>query len=318
MIGSSGAMSDPFSRHSFSGNPLDRADNLRDDDRWIARQRRAAGARVVVFSGERPAIRVGGANAASATIDWRPLDDVSAMDGDARVVFLGLDDDGEARFAAEINAQKAPSAPTGDVKNIDLRSLAIQDLLTPTELGMLGHARSLLNWHGSHRFCANCGAETVSSAGGSKRRCGRCGHEHFPRVDPVMIMIAAHEDHCLLGRQAQFEPGVYSALAGFVEPGESLEEAARREVLEEAGVVLDDVRYHSSQPWPFPSSLMIGCMCHAAERTLAIDRNELEDARWFSRDEVRSMLAGNHPEGLRTPTRMAIAYHLVRAFAEDL
>jgi NAD+ diphosphatase len=159
-------------------------------------------------------------------------------------------------------------------------------------------------------------AGSLPVRGGGGRVCQNCGAEHFPRVDPVVIMLAVQGERCLLGRQPRFAPGMYSALAGFLEPGETIEEAVRRETKEEAGIHIGRVRYHSSQAWPFPSSLMIGCHAEAISTEVVRDAAELEDCRWFERDEVRLMLAGAHPQGLVTPPRMAIAHQLIRGFAE--
>jgi NAD+ diphosphatase len=187
-------------------------------------------------------------------------------------------------------------------------------LLPPEELGPLGEAKSLLYWHQRHRFCSACGAPSRMAAGGWRRECDACAAQHFPRTDPVVIMLAVRGDACLLGRQARFVPGMYSCLAGFVEPGETIEEAVRRETREEAGIGIGRVDYLCSQPWPFPSSLMIGCLAEALDEALAIDRQELEDARWFGRTEAALILAGKHPDGLICPPPIAIAHHLLGAF----
>ena len=203
-----------------------------------------------------------------------------------------------------------------DLLAIDLRSIAVQGLVPPDELGALAQAKSLLGWHARHRFCAQCGAPTAPSCGGLRRDCAACGVQHFPRTDPVAIMLVAREESCLLGRQARFVPNSYSCLAGFISPGETLEDAVRREVREEAGVPVGRVEYVLSQPWPFPSSLMIGCYGEALTDEIVLDREELEDGRWFARDEVRQMLDRTHPAGLITPPPMAIAHTLMRSWVE--
>jgi len=206
------------------------------------------------------------------------------------------------------------------ITETDLRSLAVAGGTSAEHLGALAQARSLTQWHARHRFCANCATETAMANGGYRRDCPSCGAEHFPRVDPVVIMLAIDNreggDNCLLGRQPRFLPGMYSCLAGFVEPGETIEDAVRRETFEEAGIRIGRVAYHASQPWPFPSSLMIGCHAEALTRDIIPDETELEDARWFSRAEARAILAGTHPDGVRAPPPMAIAHHLIRAWAE--
>ncbi|TDR87231.1 NAD(+) diphosphatase [Enterovirga rhinocerotis] len=198
----------------------------------------------------------------------------------------------------------------------DLRSIAIDRPLPAGEIGLLAQAKSLLHWHLRHRHCANCGAQTAPAQAGQRRDCATCGAQHFPRTDPVTIMLIARGDHCLLGRQARFVQGSYSCLAGFVSPGETIEAAVRREVMEEAGIRVGTVRYMFSQPWPFPSSLMIGCMGEALDETLTVDLEELEDARWFPREEVAAMLERRHEGGLITPPPMAIAHHLIRAWVD--
>jgi NAD+ diphosphatase len=175
----------------------------------------------------------------------------------------------------------------------------------------------MLDWHQRHRFCANCGERSRVSSAGWRRDCAACGAQHFPRVDPVVIMLAVDGDRCLLGRQPRFAVGMYSALAGFLEPGETIESAVRREIMEEAGISCGEVTYFASQPWPFPSSLMIGCFAQARDTDIVVDLTELEDARWFSRAEVAQMLADTHPGGMSSPKPFAIAYHLMKAFVED-
>lgn len=199
---------------------------------------------------------------------------------------------------------------------IDLRSIAVQGLVQPEHLAPLAEAKALLHWHTRHGFCSNCGHATNATDGGWRRDCPHCNAQHFPRTDPVVIMLAVRDDACLLGRQTRFAQGMWSCLAGFVEPGESIEEAARRETLEEAGIRCGRVRYFASQPWPFPSSLMIGCHAEAVSEAITVDRDELEDARWFSRDETAAMLMRTHPDGLGTPPAIAIAHHIIRAWVE--
>lgn len=198
----------------------------------------------------------------------------------------------------------------------DLRSIAIERPVPAGEIGLLAQAKSLLHWHLRHRHCANCGARTMTAQAGQRRDCAACGAQHFPRTDPVTIMLVARGDRCLLGRQSRFVQGSYSCLAGFVSPGETIEDAVRREVKEEAGIRVGAVRYMLSQPWPFPSSLMIGCLGEALEETLTLDLDELEDARWFPREEAAAMLERRHEGGLITPPKMAIAHHLIRAWVD--
>ncbi len=173
----------------------------------------------------------------------------------------------------------------------------------------------MLDWHARHRFCAQCGGQTVAGTSGWRRECTVCGALHFPRTDPVVIMLVTRGDSCLLARQARFAPGMYSCIAGFVEPGETLEDAVRRESWEEAGLRVGTVRYIASQPWPFPSSIMVGCIAESLGDEITLDMTELEAGRWFPREEVLQMLEGRHPEGLACPQHIAIANTLVRAWA---
>ena len=293
----------------YSLNPLDRLAEARDPD-CLARASARPDAGFYLFAGEKPLLKL-----VSPPSGFEPLfapAEAAALGMDAAGgVLLGFLD-GAPRLAAQV--AEAPAA--ADLKAIDLRTLAVEGLLPPEALGPLAQAKSLLHWHARHGFCANCGAPTEAASGGYRRDCRNCGAQHFPRTDPVAIMLAIDGERCLLGRQARFVQGSYSCLAGFIEPGETVEDAVRREVREEAGIRVGRVRYHASQPWPFPSSLMLGCHCEAASVELTLDRTELEDGRWFTRDEVRLMLERRHPQGLITPPPIAIANRLIRAFAE--
>lgn len=290
----------------FTGGWLDRTDHLRRDPSWIADMRQRPDVRWLLLQDLKPLVRVendlpdllwhGGADAA-------PL-----LDEGGDWVFLGLHEAGTPHFAANL---KPGTQAAGEVW--EARAAAIK--MGDARMAVLGQARSLLAWHATHRFCSRCGAPSQIDKGGYARVCTAegCKAEHFPRVDPVVIMLALHGDRCLVGRQPQFGPGMYSALAGFAEPGESLEEAVRREVWEEAGIRVGRVRYIASQPWPFPSNLMVGCFAEALSRNIRIDETELEDARWFTRQEVRAALAGEGP--FICPPPIAIARHLLETWA---
>ncbi|KQP42424.1 NADH pyrophosphatase [Methylobacterium sp. Leaf104] len=225
--------------------------------------------------------------------------------------------EGDPVFAAAVPAEMAePLEADPDFRTNDLRSLAGEGRIAPHELGLLATAKSLLGWHARHGFCANCGSPTTLAAGGYRRECTACGTHHFPRTDPVVIMLITRGDSCLLGRSPRFHESMYSCLAGFLEPGETVEDAVRRETFEEVGLTIGAVRYHASQPWPFPSSLMIGCVAESLDAAITLDPEELADAQWFSRDTVAAMLEGHHPAGLTTPPPLAIANLLMRAFVE--
>ncbi|WP_246191120.1 NAD(+) diphosphatase [Aureimonas leprariae] len=233
--------------------------------------------------------------------------------GGEDAVLLGTEPGGAPRLAMRI-----PAVGSDDGSQAQpLRALAMSGALESDLEGQLAQAEHFLNWHRRARFCGLCGGPTVAEAAGYRRRCTACNETHFPRTDPVSIMLIHDGDgSCLLGRGAHFAPGMWSCLAGFVEPGETLEDAVRREVEEEAGIAVGEVGYLTSQPWPFPGSLMLGCHGLATSRKITFDHAELEDCRWFGRHEVQEMFAERHPGGLTLPKPFAIAHHLVKAFAE--
>ena len=234
----------------------------------------------------------------------------------AETIFLGLLD-GVPRFGHGLSPQSAEALKSrGDLLVTDLRSIAVQGLVAADDLPPIAEAKAVLHWHARHRFCPNCGAATRLVCGGWRRDCPQCKAEHFPRTDPVVIMLAIDGDRCLLGRSPRFVPTMWSCLAGFVEPGESIEDAVHRETREEAGITCGRVVYFASQPWPFPTSLMIGCHAEALTHEIVVDREELEDARWFSKEEIETMLMRKHPQGLTTPPPVAIAHHIIRAWVE--
>ena len=295
----------------FALNTLDRMSNQREDEGFLADLRAAPASRVLVLSGEVPALKLdGGTHDAVFTFG-----EAESL-GDARhTVFLGQYGE-HPLFASLIEAVSHDNAQErGDLSFIDLRTIAVQGLVAPEIMGALGQAKSLLYWHKHNGFCANCGEPTRASVGGSRRKCDACKRHHFPRVEPVVIMLVTDGDRCLLGRQARFPPGMYSCLAGFAEVGETLEDAVRREIMEEAGLRIGRVEYFASQPWPFPSSLMLGCVAEATSTAVTVDTNELEDARWFSRADVKLMLARTHPDHLTCPPKLAIANLLMQAWA---
>lgn len=226
---------------------------------------------------------------------------------DPGLIFLGLEDDGDPVFAVSLNddSQLPPDSL------MDLRMHGHR--LTPDSLAVAGRARSIFDWHRTHPFCAQCGANTTSAEGGAKRICASCETEHFPRVNPVVIFLIEHEDSVLLGRGHGWPPGYYSALAGFVSPGETLEEAATREGMEEVGATLSGHRYLFCQPWPFPSQLMIGLVSQAADKTIKVDKNELEEARWFTRADVEAVFNETGDAFVR-PMRTTIAHQLLKAW----
>ncbi len=298
---------------AYANSPLERAAEKRGDDAVLASLREAESCLHYVVGGEWVVLKKT-QNGFDPAFSYS---EIGSLFSEAQTLFLGLQDDA-ARFGVGLDPQFAESLKARDEFLVtDLRSIAVQGLVAHDHLPALAETKSLLHWHARHRFCSNCGAPSNITQGGWRRDCPQCNAQHFPRTDPVAIMLAFDGDNCLLGRSARFVANSYSCLAGFVEPGESIEEAVRRETLEEAGIRCGRVRYFASQPWPFPSSLMIGCHAEAISQDITIDRTELEDARWFSRDETASMLMRRHPQGLITPPPSAIAHHIIRAWVED-
>lgn len=297
----------------FATNPLDRRGDLRDRADAVESFRASQGTRHALVAGETPILRKTGADVLTIWFDEAGAD---AIGRSLDEVFLGIDPAGAACFGRLVERELAETLKErDDLLLTDLRSIAVQRLVPVDELGPLGEAKAMLDWHARHRFCAKCGGPSLMVSGGWRRECAQCGALHFPRTDPVVIMLAVRGDKCLLARQSRFAPNMYSCIAGFLEPGETLEDAVRRETWEEAGLRAGTVRYLCSQPWPFPSSLMIGCIAEALNDDIVLDGTELEDGRWFSREEAIQMLERRHPDGLTAPVEIAIANTILRAWA---
>lgn len=282
---------------AFTGSRLDRADHVRADPEALAASMNWR-AKLLALDGLMPGLDENNA------LVWGTLADAPE---DAELVFLGLDanENGDAKpcFAAV--------PPQGDAspRMANPRLWGLMQALSPDDLALYGGARSIVDWHARHRFCAACGGATRIAKGGWQRDCGSCGSQHFPRTDPVTIMLVEYDGKLMLGRGLGWPEGRFSALAGFVEPGESIEEAVAREVFEESGVRVRDVSYIASQPWPFPSQLMLGCHSHADDDALTIDETEMAEINWYTRDEVKAALAGDGP--FIAPPPHAIAHHLL-------
>ncbi len=244
-------------------------------------------------------------------------EEARAFAGGRETVFLGLMD-GAPRFGLGLDpAAVEPHKARDDLKLTDLRTISVHGLVDVQHLPPLAEAKAVLGWHARHRFCPNCGAPTRSLEAGWRRDCPSCKVQHFPRTDPVAIMLPISGERCVLGRSPRFAVSMWSCLAGFIEPGETIEDAVRREVLEEVGIVCGRVHYFASQPWPFPMSLMIGCHVEALSDKIVVDRSELEDARWFEREELALMLLRKHPQGLTATLPHAIAHHIIRRYIEE-
>ena len=283
----------------FTGSPLDRADRLRNDLEAFNAALNDWRARVLGLDGLDPVV------ASEGGLKWHSI---AEIDVSVELILLAVAD-GKPHFVPLVEGSGGmPRSPAV------WRALS---MLPAEDAAIYGTARSLIDWHNTHRYCGRCGGTTKVFRAGWGRQCTACEAQHFPRTDPVVIMIAEHEGKALLGRQAAWPKGNYSALAGFLEPGESIEEAVRREIFEEAGVACGAVRYVTSQPWPFGGSqLMIGCVADAMGADLTIDYSELEDALWASKDEVRAALNGDESRRFNAPPPFAVAHTLMRRWAE--
>jgi NAD+ diphosphatase len=309
------ASNDPFplGQPGFVSHPIDRAAHLRmNDEKLFALEARGDARAYVVHKDS--ILVTQGADGPRALLS---LDEAKKFGANPGTIFLGLKD-GAAIFGMGISAAATEDLMgRSDVGVENLRAVAASGAIAPRELSTIAMAKSLVSWHQRHGFCANCGTRTSMKEGGWKRDCPQCKTEHFPRTDPVVIMLVTHGDKCLLGRQTIFPPTMWSCLAGFVEAAETIENAVQREILEEAGIQCEDVKYYMTQPWPYPSSLMIGCVARATTTEIVVDKSELEDARWFSRDEATAMLNKTHPEGMTGPHPVAIAHHLLANWLQE-
>jgi NAD+ diphosphatase len=283
----------------FTGAGIDRADRLRLDEARLAEMANAVDARLLRLADLDPVLDE------EERLVWGSL---AELEAEAETIFLGLA--GETPLFAPL--------PRIEIGQRAWGVFGILGRMAPEDAALWGAARSVIEWHNRHLFCGRCGAATALFRAGWGRRCTGCGLEHFPRVDPVVIMLAEHDGKVLLGRQPQYPPGRYSALAGFVEPGESIEEAVAREISEEAGLEVANVRYVASQPWPFPGQLMIACIAEAASNAVTLDRTELDDSIWADRDEVAAALAGRPGAAFLAPPPFAIAHTLLSAWADGL
>ncbi|WP_371396110.1 NAD(+) diphosphatase [Fretibacter rubidus] len=288
----------------FAGNDLNACEHERDPKELQAFLNDPK-AKAMLLDRGRPALLPEGG------LKWvKPNDLIGQNIADPGPLFLGKQGDVPV-FAFSISTENALT----EIESFqDMRVVAAQ--LSPMELALAGQAKSLFDWHDEHRFCAKCGAGSRGNRGGTTRQCDSCGAAHFPRVNPVTIMLVINGDDCLLGRGHGWPEGSFSALAGFVSPGETIEEGCAREIFEEVGVTIKSPRYVFSQPWPFPSQLMIGLICETDDRELVIDANEIEDARWFSRDEVEAVFA-KRSDAFKRPPRFTIAHQLLRHWLKE-
>lgn len=279
----------------FSQNPLDRLDATRRDEREVERlQNLPTSQFLLFFKGE-------------LLVDnnkcfFTQKDLLACKYNEKEIILLGKDKETHY-FCINITSFE------DNLETIGLREIALH--VEEELLGILAQSASVLNWHSLHKHCAFCAGDTLSVNAGWRRDCTKCKKEHFPRVDPVVIMLVTHGEYCLLGRGVNFKENRYSCLAGYMESGESIEDAARRELFEEAGIIGGDVTYVTSQPWPFPSTLMIGLHVQAKTKEIKIDTHELEDAKWVYKNDVKALLSGESVLGISTPSKIAIARNLL-------
>ncbi|MDP3746424.1 MAG: NAD(+) diphosphatase [Phenylobacterium sp.] len=301
-------------QNTFAGNPLNRASEKRTDVAWLTEQLRSDESLAVAIWNGKPFVET--AKDGGLQIAYLPARMAEELSGGAeRLLFLGLWQE-TAVFAVDLEggADPADGPLSGLGRFEDLRAVALR--LPPTDAAIMATSKQMFEWRRRHRHCSACGEQTDVVEGGWKRACPACKAEHFPRTDPVVIMLAVHGERCMLGRQEIWPKGMFSALAGFLEPGESIEEACARELHEEAGLKTLSVRYHSTQPWPYPSSLMIGLIAQVEDDDATPDQTELSEVRWFTKAEARDVLAGKG-DGVNAPGGMAIAHQLLKAWAEE-
>lgn len=298
--------------HTFAGNMLDRADYVSRHEGHLDEFLLLPGAQFLPFWQLQPLFKE------TPELGFVGFGDLKWSDIKAPPVFLGLMAH-VPYFAVDVSCQVSPTQALDISDSWSFQDSHMTAMALPGyQASIFAQARARVDWHARHQFCAACGRATVSVKGGQQRNCNHCGSEHFPRTDPVVIMLIDLDDQCLLGQSHGMlvERNIWSTLAGFIEQGESIEEAVRREVMEEAGIKVGAVHYHSSQPWPFPSSLMIGCLGQALSADITVDKHEMHDVRWFDRDEVLASLSDHHAN-FSLPGPMAIAHHLIKTWAEE-
>lgn len=314
----------PESEVTFAGSFLDRADKLRGDGPDIARRLADPESRAVPFWRGKPLFDL---TEEGPRLSWLSVAEALVRESPEPPLFLGLDEAGVAHFAADVSYIAPPDEKPAEFvdrrtldlseerKFVDLR--AIMGEIDKRDAGVAASAKGIFEWRLTHGFCANCGGRNAVGHAGWRMDCPACGRQHFPRTDPVVIMLILDGDRVLLGRQSVWPPKMYSLLAGFMEPGETVEEAVRREVMEEAGIPVGEVRYVTSQPWPFPASLMIGCAGRAEANVIDLGANELEDALWVSKAEVAEALAGRS-DRIAPARKGAVAQVILKCWTEGL
>jgi NAD+ diphosphatase len=300
----------------YTGNPLNRASEKRTDPGWIESKRRDPSSLVLPLWRLEPFLLGSKRSRPPVELGLLSLEQLQGLAiSDASSVLLGLHGE-RALFALDVS-EASESTTTDALGHLGYfcEARTASQMISYENAALVAQAKALIDWHQRHGFCPRCGAATQIMDAGYRRLCPTCKAEHFPRVDPVIIALASFEEVCLVGRGKQFPPQMFSALAGFVEPGETIEEAVRRELMEEASLKVGDVTYYATQPWPFPSSLMIGCFAKAESMEARADDNELAEVRWIERGRARELIEGREVDGLRLPPPIAIAHHLIRTWA---
>jgi len=293
---------------------LERAHHLREDAGWLAARRGDETTAWILLQNDKVLVQ-------PLDGDWTPLLQgaprstvLSQITPQSLQAFIGLSPQGNAIFAATL-AQPYDAAVLG-CELVDLRSFALRHTENDWIQAATATARSVIGWLDAHRHCGHCGTKVEVRLGGWRTACPNCGATAHPRIDPSVIMLVKNGDSCILARKSSMPPGLYTVLAGFVEPGETIEVAVQREVTEEVGVTCNRVSYIASQPWPFWSTLMIACIAETMERELTVDKTELEHARWATRDEVRKLLLGQASDGMKAPPAFAVSRVLLQAFVD--
>jgi NAD+ diphosphatase len=306
--------------HIGAEQTLNRMAEKRSDKAWIEERLADKNTRFLLFADLSLAV-VSNADKSETELRWYSTDEIQKLGVELQdTLLLGCNTDGHAVFAVSLKEAEAKAVPGGmDALKplVDLRSLAMQGALPPEDLSLAGMGRALAAWHGMSKCCGRCGGYTRVRDAGWRRKCRACGQEFYPRSDPAVIVLITDGTRCLLGHHKRYAHKFYSTLAGFVEPGEDFEACVRREMREETGITIGEVTYMASQPWPFPHLMMVGCWAQALTTEVTLEEEELHDARWFTRDEVRLMMEDKHPEDIKVPGPHSIAYALIRSFVES-
>ena len=299
---------------TFGDNPLDHSSKLRGDIKWQKNALQSDKSKFMIFYEDRPLIKTDPANRDNPKIYWLTYQDIKyLLDQKVITIFLGLIGE-NIYYAIDLNEQNNEpeklESSLSTAKFIDLRSIA--PMINNKSAAVIAQAKSIFEWNKSVIYCTKCkGVELEVLESGYKKKCSHCEKEYFPRVDPVVIMLPFHENKCLLGRQKIFPPNMYSALAGFLEPGETIESAVIREVKEEVNLNTENVIYKFSQPWPFPSQLMIGCLAEVDSFDHKADEDEIEDSIWLDKEDLTAIFVGKHQKRIWIPPPMAIAHQLI-------